>query len=202
MKNQYIRLFSFLFGLTFIISGVIFTFTKVYKDAKAKEKEEETVIVEEIDKTYDEFEKKYNEINSFRDKFIDELAENTSFYTNLADSYDDLMKEFESYETQINELDEMSSYLKENCKKRYSAASANKSCNNYYIYLEKTTNLFIGDVKFFSKKVEDYNEWIVEENKSEFIKVKYKELEEYKSSKYTKYVDLNKDDTYLGMNAD
>ncbi len=112
------------------------------------------------------------------------------------------MEKFESYETQLTELDNNSSYLKENCGKRYSSSSANKSCNSYYIYLEKTVNLFIGDVKFFSRKVEDYNKWIVEENKSEFIKEKYKELEEYKSSKYTEYVDLNKDDTYLGMNAD
>ena len=32
--------------------------------------------------------------------------------------------------------------------------------------------------------------------------VKYKELKEFVSEKYTKYVDLNNDGTYLGQNAD
>jgi hypothetical protein len=202
MKNQYVRLFSFLFGLTFIISGVIFTFTRVYKEAKAKEKEKESVIVDEIGSVYDKFYEKYSDIESYRDGLLDEILEYTSYFSNMTEGYEDMMKKITSYETMITELEDMSSYLNENCEMKYSSSSANNSCDYYYKYLEKTINLFLGDKNFFNQKIKEYNEWIIEENESEFIKTKYEELKEFESSKYTEYVDLNKDKTYLGMNAD
>lgn len=34
MKREYTKLFSFLIGMTFILSGIIFTLSNVYKDDK------------------------------------------------------------------------------------------------------------------------------------------------------------------------
>ena len=50
MKRQYIRLFSFLIGLTFLISGVLFSFVNNYKQEKKRIIAEEGVIADEIKK--------------------------------------------------------------------------------------------------------------------------------------------------------
>ena len=202
MKNQYLRLFSLLFGITFILSGVIFTFTKMYKNDKEKERELEEEIVDEIGSVYQKFFDKTNELNDNRNVLLDEIAEYISFYTGMPDDYDAMIEKVSNYELELSELDDMSSYLKSKCEKVYSSSDANNKCYAYYINLEKSVNLFIGDVKFLNSKLEEYNEWAEEENKSEFITKKYEMLDKYQSSKYNDYVDLNKDGTYLAMNND
>lgn len=202
MKNQYVRLFSFLFGIAFILSGVVFTFTRVYKDAKAKEKEKESIIADEIGNVYDTFYDKADEVNEFRNNLLKEISDYSSFYSNMQDKNDDMSKMVAEYETRVIELEDISSYLKDNCTSRYSILEANKKCDAYYINLEKAINVFIGDVSFYNSKIDEYNEWIVEENKSEFVTDKYEELTKYEFVRYKEYVDLNNDGTYLGMNAD
>ena len=202
MKNQYIRLFSFLFGLAFILSGVIFTFTKIYKDDKARAIEKEDVIVDEIGDIYEKFYDMADSLNEYRNALIDEISEYTSYYSNMVEDADDMLEKVKVYEEKLIELEDISTYLKENCQLKYSSLEANKKCIAYYINLEKATNLFIGDVKFYNSKIDEYNKWIVEENESEFLKDKYEELSKYEFVRYKEYVDLNNDDTYLGMNAD
>lgn len=202
MKNQYVRLFSFLFGVAFILSGVVFTFTRIYKDAKAKEKKEESIIADEIGNVYDTFYDKADEVNEFRNNLLKEISEYSSFYSNMQDKNDDMSKMVAEYEARVIELEDISSYLKDNCTSRYSILEANKKCDAYYINLEKAINVFIGDVSFYNSKIDEYNEWIVEENKSEFVTDKYEELTRYEFVRYKEYVDLNNDGTYLGMNAD
>ena len=48
MKRQYLRLFSFLIGITFIISGILFTLVNNYKEEKKKKVAEEDAIADEI----------------------------------------------------------------------------------------------------------------------------------------------------------
>ena len=202
MKNQYVRLFSMLFGFTFILSGVIFTFTKVYKDEKEREREAESAIVDEIGNIYQTFFNKTNEINDERNILLDDVADYISFYSNMYDDYDGMVEKFNNFETKLVELDDMSSYLKDNCKKAYSSSDANNKCYAYYINLEKSINLFIGDVKLFNSKIDEYNEWTEEANESEFNTKKYDKLEKYKPIKYNDYVDLNNDGTLLAKSDD
>ncbi len=100
----------------------------------------------------------------------------------------------------VQEIEEASVYLKEKCPKRYSILDANNKCNAYYINLEKTINLFVGEVRYFNSKIKEYNEWTVVENENPLVIKKYEIKDEYDSKVYTEFVDLNEDDTYLEKN--
>ncbi len=202
MKEQYIKLFSFLLGLTFIISAVIFTFTNTYKNEKKKMIKEDKEIADEIGDVYKTFYSTEKELSEFRDNYYKKLENFTVFYSDMPSQYKSMIDDLNKYMEYVTTSEDISSYLKAKCTKKYSASSANEKCNAYYINLEKTINSFIEDVKFFNSKIDEYNEWIVEENKSVIATVKYKPLEQFKNEKYTDYVDLNKDGTYLGMNSD
>ena len=98
------------------------------------------------------------------------------------------------------EVEDISSYLKDNCGERYSVLEANEKCDAYYINLERTINIFVGDVEYLNSRINNYNEWTETENNSAIATQHYDKLEEYKAKKYTHYVDLNDDGTVLGMN--
>ncbi len=200
MKNQYVRLFSSLLGITFILSGVIFTFTKTYKDDKNKKIQEEHIIVDEIGNVYQTFFEKENNLTTYRTSLIEKINEYVTYYSQMSDGYDEIIEMIENYETQITEIEDISSYLKDKCTDKYSVVETNEKCNAYYINLEKTINLFIGDMKYFNSKIKEYNEWTKTENESIIAETKYEELNEYNPKKYKEYVDLNNDKTFLGMN--
>jgi len=198
MKQQYLRLFSFLIGLTFIISGVLFTFVNDYKKDKKKQLDEEIKIAEEIDSIYDEFYDKEKELTAFRDDLVEEITIFSQYFQQMPENYESILSKINEYEETIIDIDETSSYLKKACQKRYSVSDANDLCDAYYINLEKSINLFVGEIDYFNSKIDEYNEWIITENESVATLVKYEELEKYEVKKYSKYVDLNEDETYLG----
>ena len=198
MKQQYLRLFSFLIGLTFIVSGILFTFVNDYKKYKKDQLDKEIKIAEEIDSVYDKFYDKEKELNTLRDELVEEITEFSLYFQQMPKNYDNIISKIDEYEKMIIDIDDTSSYLKDACKKRYSVSDANDLCNAYYINLEKSINLFIGDIQFFNSKIDEYNEWIITENESVITFVKYEKLDEYEIKKYKEYVDLNEDKTYLG----
>lgn len=197
MKRQYTRLFSFLIGLSFILSGIIFAFVNNYKAEKKKRIEAEIVIGEKIDDNYKSFYDKEKELSEFRDKFVDDIQDFSSFYQNMETEYKTVKSEIEEYETIIKGIDDNSSYLKEVCVKRYSVLEANEKCDAYYINLEKSINLFVGDLEFLNSKIEEYNKWADEENALETTLEKHDKLDSIDASYYKDYVDLNDDGTYL-----
>lgn len=203
MKQQYLRLFAFIFGLAFIISGVIFTFTKMYKDGREKMIADEKVVADEIGDVYKTFFEKESELTTYRDELIKDFNNYVTFYADMPKGYEGMAGKIKQYETLITEIEDVSAYLEDKCTSKYSVSEANDKCIAYYLNLERTINTFIRDNEYFNSKIKEFNEWTVEENKSVLMNaVKYDELEEFKAEKYTKYVDLNKDGTYLGQNAD
>ncbi len=202
MKRQYIRLFSFLIGITFIVSGLLFTLVNNYKKEKKKIIEEEIVIADEIGDVYETFYNKEKDLSLFRDELLNDIKEFSEYFAGMPEGYETIIPKMEEYETKITEIEDGSHYLKQKCNKRYSVLTANDKCDAYFINLEKTINIFIGDLKYFNSKIDAYNEWIVEENKSVLVTNKYKPLDNYIAKKYTKYVDLNEDETYLGMSGE
>ena len=202
MKRQYIRLFSFLIGVTFIISGVVFTFVNNYKKEKKRIIEKETVIADEIKDVYDTFYNKEKDLSSYRDGLLDDIKIFTEYFAGMPEGYEDVVTKLEEYEGMIKEVDDISYYLKEKCVKRYSVLTANDKCDAYFINLEKTINIYISDLEFFNSKIDDYNEWIETENESILVTKKYKPLKKISAKEYTKVVDLNKDGTYLGMKSE
>ena len=202
MRQQYVKLFSFLFGLTFILSGTIYTFVNVYKEKKEEIKKEEIVIADEIGNVYKTLYEKGNDLSTYRNSLITDLNECVSYYQAIPEGYSKLIKKFKKYEQYITEMEDTSSYLGEKCKKQYSISEANEKCDFYYKLMEKTINIYLDDLKFFNSKINEYNEWIKEENESDIEEKNYKELDNFSSNKYHDYVDLNDDGTYLGMNSD
>ena len=202
MKRQYIRLFSFLIGLTFIISGLLFTIVNEYKKEKQKIIQEEIVIADEIEDVYEVFYNKEKDLSLYRDDLIKDIMDFSAFFSEMPKEYKKIIPEIEEYETMISEVEDISSYLQSKCNKRYSVLKANDKCDAYFINLEKTINIFVGDISFFNSKIDDYNEWIKEENESVLVTEKYKELAKYDVKKYKDNVDLNKDGTYLGMKSE
>lgn len=202
MKQQYLRLYSFLIGITFIISGIVYTFVNDYKAYKKKQLEEEIVISEKIAEVYKGFYDKETELNEFREEYVEDVASFTSYFENMPKNYKTVVGKIEKYEKQLVEIDNSTEYLKEVCNKRYSVSDANDKCDAFYINLEKSINLFIGDVEFLNSKIDEYNEWIVEENENVTLTEKFKELSQCSTNTYKKYVDLNEDGTYLGKNND
>lgn len=202
MRQQYVKLFSFLLGLTFIFSGVIYTFVSTYKNEREEKKKEEVIIADEIGNVYKTFYKKTDELSTFRKDLIKDFDEYVSYYSEMEEGYDDIVDNFKEYEEQVKEIEDASSYLKDKCTSKYSSSDANEKCNYYYIYLEKAINMFVEDIKFFNNKIDEYNKWIEQENENEISEKTYKKLEKYDNKKYIDYVDLNGDGTYLGMNND
>ena len=200
MKRQYLRLFSFLIGITFIISGILFTLVNNYKEEKKKKVAEEDAIADEIVDIYKTFYDKEVELSDYRDEVLKSVKDFSVFFTEMPDGYGNVYPMVEKYEVLVTEIEDASEYLRDNCKRRYSKLDANEKCDAYYINLEKSINIFIGDLEFFNSKIKDFNEWTETENTSLIATKTYEKLNEYTAKKYTDYVDLNDDGTYLGRN--
>lgn len=202
MKRQYIRLFSFMIGVTFILSGILFYFVNNYKVWKKNKIEAEIEIADEIDDVYETFYDKEKALSSHRDDLYTAVKDFSAYYTDMPKGYKGVVEKIEEYEELLKEIEDGSSYLKEKCTKRYSVLEANDKCDAYYINLEKSINIFIGDVEFFNSKIKDFNEWIETENSSVLSTEKYSKLDKYESKNYKDSVDLNEDGTYLGMKSE
>ena len=115
----------------------------------------------------------------------------------MTTGYLDIIEQTNTYEEKIKEVEDVSSYLKEKCKKTYSSVDANEKCNAYYINLEKTINTFVKSVSYLNTKIDEYNSWTEKENESIGATVEYEKLDKYAPKYYKDYVDLNEDNTYL-----
>lgn len=203
MKREYTKLFSFILGITFILSGIIFTFSNIYKENKQQKRDEEQIIIDEIINVYETFRHKTEAFSKKRDSINGDISEYTSYYTGMPENYESMLEELKEYETLVKEVEDAASYLKSNClNESYSSTDANNKCNAYIINYERTVNSFIGDINFFNSKIDEYNEWAIKENEELNENEKYKPLEKFTSSYYKEYIDINNDGTYLGKEMD
>ena len=191
MKQQYLRLFAFLFGISFIVSGVIFVFTQIYKDDREKRIAKEQIIADEIGDEYKTFFELESELTTYRDELIKNFSSYVTFYADMPKGYEKIKEAITEYETKIVAISDASAFLEAKCVDKYADSNANDKCIAYYINLEKTINVYVGDMSFFNSKIKEFNEWTEEENQSVLMTaVKYDKLEEFV------------DGTYLGQNAD
>lgn len=203
MKREYTKLFSFILGITFILSGIIFAFVNSGKIAKEEKIKEENLIIDEILNIYDAFKTKTEDFSVKRDEYLDDITEYTSYYSGMAKNYSDMQTKVLEYETLVKEVEDSATYLKANCiDASYSKSDANSKCTAYIINYEKTVNSFVGDIEFLNNKIEEYNEWIEIENEELEEKDKYKKLAEFEVKYYKDYIDINSDGIYLGKNKD
>ncbi len=203
MKKAYLKLFSIMLGISLILASVVFIISNNFKAEKQKVIDEERAIIDEIGDFYESFKTKLDQFSEKHDEFIGTVDDKTAYYAIIPGNYDKLISYTKEYETFLTELDDFDSYLYENCKgKFYSKKSINNDCVTYMRNMEKVVNTFIEDIKYLNHRIDEYNKWTVEENKSVLVTTKYKTFDEYKSEKYNKYVDLDGDGITLGVNAD
>lgn len=202
MKREYAKLFSFLLGITFILSGIVFILSTEYKEQKQDKINEENKIIDEIFDIYEVFKKKTEDFSNKRDEVNAEIADYISYYTGMLEKYDNILITLENYEKLVTEVEDTAVYLKNHCiKTSYSSIDANNKCNLYIMNYEKVVNTFIGDIEFFNSKINEYNEWATKEN-NELQTEKYKSLEKFVPKTYKDYIDINNDGTYLGRASD
>lgn len=199
MKREYTKIFSFIVGITLIISGIIYTIVETNKEAKKIKIKEENQIIDEIVDIYEVFQKKVNDFSHQRDAYLDKIIDYTSYYSGMEARYNDIIKVIKEYESKLSEIEDSAVYLNAHCpNQNYSSSSANSKCHTYIINFERTVNSFVGDIEFFNSKIKEYNNWVKESKKNE----DYKQINEYISEKYPDYVDINNDGEYLGKNKD
>ena len=70
MKQQYVKLFSIIFGAAFVVSGVIFGVVTAYKSNRNKMIEENNKIADEIGDVYKTFFKMESDLTAYRDEVM------------------------------------------------------------------------------------------------------------------------------------
>ena len=202
MKRAYLILFSLMIGTSLIVASIIFLISNNFKEQKQKEIDDENAIIAKINDEY----KKFNDnLELFKDKhndFLTYVDSKTSFFADIPKNYSDIEKVYNEYSEYLKQMDKDDNYLYDNCKgKFYSDKDVNVSCTSYLRNMESSINTFIQDFIYLNHKIDSYNEWIIEENKSVLVTTKYKSLDKFKSD-YNDYVDLDGDNVKSGVNAD
>ncbi len=196
MKREYIRLWSFIIAATLILTAVLILISHSFKSSRQDEIDKEYEIISEIDKANDKFLEKVEEYTTKKQKFDEDLKEYTSYFSGMYDRYDKITTDFRNLENYVIDVENESIYLNQNCiNKMYSNRDTNAKCMAYISNFEKTVNMFVSDVEYLNKKIDEYNEWY-QTNKEE--NDKNKSLEHLTVSRYSEYIDINGDGTYLG----
>ena len=199
MKRDYIRLFSFMVGVTLLLSAVIYAISNSYKQSKQKIIDSEAQIIDEIGIYYDTFQIKVEEFKDTREKTLSAIEDYSSYYTGMDEKYPEVLEQVKKYDEKVKELTDADAYLSEYCiKKGYSDSTTNQKCINFIMNYEKSVNTFIGDIKFFNNKIDQYNKWTETENQNDARKKTYEKVDQYTSSNFKDYIDINEDGTYLG----
>ena len=202
MKREYVKLFSFMIGISLVIASIIFVISSNIKAAKQKEIDEEDKVMDEIGDIYVKFNIMAEDFASKHDSFIKTVDNDTAYFAIVADNYNKLIAAAKEYETALTEINDMDTYLFKNCRKKfYSNADINQDCLAYVRNKEKLTNTYIDDITYLNHRIEAFNDWTVTNNASVIATRHYDKLKLFES-KYTEYVDLDEDGLKLGANLD
>lgn len=193
MKKDVIKLVSVILASTFILSGLVFFFVSDYKEEKRIRIATEDKYYASINKAYDGFKENSTLISKSLEDFSNYIIEYTEFYVEMPKKYNDAVDKVEFYTKELIKLESNTKYLMDNCfEQEHTNNLATKNCHSYLISFEKIVNVFMNRIDFLNDKINEYNEWVDEEDNN------FEKLEKIKIERYTNYVDYNKDGIYLG----
>ena len=170
-----------------ILIGVLLiifvAFVIVFALLTRKDKMETERNMESIKKNYNLLTTSVGEYNEIRAKYatmsevllMDKYEESHEEYINLLTDYNKVMKEIDSYITNISFR----------CNNKYSDSEVTKVCDNYKSLYEKLVNLYVNDINNYNKFIEKYNEY------------KEAKLEKFEMV-HEDYIDYNSDNIYEG----
>ena len=171
---------SILIGIILII---FIAFVVIFILTTRKDKLETERNMENIKKNYNLLTNSVNKYNEIRTKYgemssvllMDKYEESHEEYTKLLSDYNKVMKDIDTYITNISFR----------CKHNYSDSEVNKVCDNYQELYEKLVNLYINDINNYNKFIDKYNEY--KNTELEKIELVHKD-----------YIDYNNDNVYEG----
>ena len=193
MKKQLIIVLLVLLGITLVVSGVITLIVSDYKenrDAIIAEKQKVYALIRE---NYDRFHEKTQELEERNLDLYNATMEFITFFADMPTGYASVIKSFEDYEQFIVDIDTLSDYLKNKCvNSNYEDNATMVKCKTFALNYENSINTYVQSVEILNNKISDYNVWIKDQ-----VYVEYKELKLFES-KFSEYVDLNKDGVFTG----
>ena len=169
------------------ISGVYFikSFTEDRKETLA--------IMEEIKLKYNDFSPLVENFSESRAKFYT-AKEDLFFLESINGNREAINTLMTEYNELVMNVHNSSTYLQENCNRKYASSSVNNTCNLFKQGYEAVMNYYMTDIEVYNTLAKEYNNWLTENNLTETP------LQEQQFTLYQKYIDYDKDGSYLGGN--
>ncbi len=187
MKKRKIAIIILLLGILLITSGIgVFVYKEISTNKKNKKEIENRII-----KEHNKLENKINAFNVTRGKYYNEVNDN--LYPETVESeYKNWLKVLAQYTSAVDEFEESSKYLKQNCVgKYYSNKDVSNKCKAFIIEYETVINYYTKDIESFNENINlYYSNNKIDEEKSEIKKY---------NTKYD-YIDIDTDGEFKGKN--
>lgn len=150
--NKKIPTIFLIVGILLVIIGISLTVFKVTNNDSKNKKEKENKILEE----YEKFRNKVDSFNSSRDDYYNKVAKNL-YPESVENNYKNWISTLDVYTKATDEVEEGSSYLKENCvNKYYSNNDVKNKCEAFVIAYETAINYYTKDVYAFNDNLNLY----------------------------------------------
>jgi len=187
MKKRKFAIIILVLAVVLISSGIgIFVYKEMSQSKKNKQEIENNII-----KKHNQLEDKINAFNDIREKYYSDV--NNNLYPESVESeYKNWLVVLDEYTSKVDEFEEASAYLKENCvNKFYSNKDVSNKCKAFVIEYETVINYYTKDIEAFNNNLNLYrtNNKIDEEES---------EIKNY-SSRYN-YIDIDTDGEFKGKN--
>ena len=187
MKKKIIIIISI---LLLLLTGLIIGVVLFIKDFN-EDRERTLKIMEEI-------KAKYNEFSPIVEKFS---TERTNFYTAKEELFflesvqankETINNMLVNYKQIVIDMHENSTYLQENCNRKYSSSSVNNTCDLFKQGYESVVNYYLTDTDMYNKFVDEYNNWLTTNGMT------LEPMTKEELSLYNSYIDYDNDGSYLG----
>lgn len=150
--NKKIPFILFFMGIFFVIIGVSLMVFNSASDVSRSKKELENKMLEE----YEIFKQKIDNFNLARDNYYNNVAKNL-YPESVEEDYEKWLDVLNSYTNDIDEVENVSSYLKENCvNKYYSNNDIKNKCDSFVIAYETAINYYTKDIYAFNDNLDLY----------------------------------------------
>lgn len=150
--NKKIPTIFLIVGILLVIIGISLTVFKVTNNDSKNKKEKENKILEE----YEKFRNKVDNFNSSRDDYYNKVAKNL-YPESVENNYGNWISTLDVYTKATDEVEEGSSYLKDNCVNTYySNNDVKNKCDAFVIAYETAINYYTKDVYAFNDNLNLY----------------------------------------------
>lgn len=150
--NKKIPTIFLIVGILLVIIGISLTVFKVTNNDSKNKKEKENKILEE----YEKFRNKVDNFNSSRDDYYNKVAKNL-YPESVENNYENWISTLDVYTKATDEVEEGSSYLKDNCVNTYySNNDVKNKCDAFVIAYETVINYYTKDVYAFNDNLNLY----------------------------------------------